>query len=672
MRTVIPALLIGLTMNAANAREVKPELSDEVIFNPGTGWQMLVTDIRQVERGVEEMPLVSTYYYRSSWTRYEPQREQYDGSPAVRTIDRMRDLVREKGKYFAFRVVTYNAGNPTYQRTGQQVNGCDTAVPAYIYTDLGAKGFEEPGGKKNWVPVFWDPVYIQQFNKLGTWLGKRYAGDPNLAYVDIGGGNWGEMNLTNTGIPELDNLSKWREHGLTPDSWHNMLVKHIAAYRAAFPAERIILARDYASYGKGAETTDYGLKQKIGFRDDGLGMDYSRAGRRNTEFMNHWDEVPCLFENGYIDWTDTSGAGWGSEERVRSTLEWAINECHACIVMVGKGDGAFRAYRTFENLVKEYGKKVGYRLAVTAASVQDPATVGSTWRTTLVWQNLGNSPPYEDYALEIALVRGAKTYFREILPAEKVRTSTWAPGGPVNMALSFRLPAGMPTGKFALTVALCRPDKQDDPLFRINLAHKTADQFKRALVDYIEVKGGLVSHGVGEEGGEGAAEGGSSASYPEIEKLLQGNEYGKALDAIEKERKAGGDEAALKRLAQWARDGNTLIETVSKSGDALKGQRISVDYAGMRTRGRVASASDEGLEVSVVGDAVRLRYAEVRSSMLASLAGKVMEDTPANHLLLGRFLASAGEADEAREELKKVPEGSAEAEEAQEILKRLK
>lgn len=668
-RTLL-VLEVMLVPFAAGAREVRPELSNEVIFNPGTGWQVLVTAVSQVGRGLKEMPLVSTYYYRSSWTRYEPAKEQYESSPAVRTIDRIRDMVEEKGRFFAFRVVTYNAGNPEYQRTGAKVEGCDTAVPEYVFTELEAEGFQEPGGKNNWVPVFWDPVYIERFNKLAEFLGKRYSGHPSLAYVDIGGGNWGEMNLRNTGIPSLDDLSVWREHGLTQDSWHNMIVELVDGYRSAFPNDYIIMARDYASYGKGQDTTMYGVSNDIGFRDDGLGMDYSRAGRRNEEFEKYWKDVPCLFENGYLDWTDTSGPGWGSEENVRSTLEWAVDHCHACIVMVGKGSNAFRAYQQYEHLVREFGKRLGYRLAVTRASFEDPLKKGGSWNVRLAWENLGNTPPYQDYAVEIAFVNGPKTYFRYILPAEKAHTSTWVPGKPVIMDLSIKVPDSVTTGRAAFTVALCPADQPDNVKRRINLAHKTTDANKRALVDFLEIRsGGLrsLSGGISKSEDEDPAESEDAGSYPEIQNMLKKGRFEDALEAVRKAREEGGGEL-LELLAEAAEDGLRFVGAVAASGEALKGERISVNFAGMRTRAVVVSAAAGGLIVEIAGTPIETRYADIKHEDLGGLAAKILPDEPGTHLRLGRFYYAVGEKEKAATELAKVPAGEEGSKKAQTIL----
>ena len=204
---------------------VRPEMTDEILMNPGVGWQLLVHGAPRDE--MERFPLVSTFYYRSGWTAYEPERGKYADSPAVRAIDAWLAEASRHGRYVAIRVVPYNSRNPGFQRRhSQKVQGCDSVIPPYVFED-GAKGFPEPGGSGGWVPVFWDPVYLRCHRELVEFLGERYAGHPNLAYVDVPAGNYGEMNLTNTEVPGLDDLSTWKEFGLTAESWSGMLREQV-------------------------------------------------------------------------------------------------------------------------------------------------------------------------------------------------------------------------------------------------------------------------------------------------------------------------------------------------------------------------------------------------------------------------------------------------------------
>ena len=100
----------------------RPVATDEVLINPGAGWQLLVS--RAPEGEMSELPLVSTYYYRGCWTEFEPTQGAYEGSPAVRIIDAWLAEAARQDRYVAIRVVPWNSENPDYQRVvAQKVQG---------------------------------------------------------------------------------------------------------------------------------------------------------------------------------------------------------------------------------------------------------------------------------------------------------------------------------------------------------------------------------------------------------------------------------------------------------------------------------------------------------------------------------------------------------------------
>ena len=73
------------------------------------------------------------------------------------------------------------------------------ATPKWVF-DAGAKGIRFSWAKRgpdengNLVdPVFDDPVYLEKLENFLMAAGKRYAGNPNIAFIDVGTfGLWGE------------------------------------------------------------------------------------------------------------------------------------------------------------------------------------------------------------------------------------------------------------------------------------------------------------------------------------------------------------------------------------------------------------------------------------------------------------------------------------------------
>jgi len=441
---------------------VHPQTTDDVLINPGTGWQLLVA--RPPAGEMERLPLVSTFYYRTCWTEFEPERGQYESSPAVRTIDLWLDDARRHGRYVAIRVVPWNSRNPHYQkRCAQKVQGYDSPVPPYVF-EAGADGFPEPGDSGGWVPVFWDPIYLKHHRELASFLGERYAGDPNIVYIDVPAGNYGEMNLTNTNVPSLDDLSLWKVHGLTGESWSHMLRELCDMYRDAFPHDLLVAARDYAYYEGGKESIPYAVDKGVGFRDDGLGMRYCGPGKENPEYEANWPKVLCLYENGGGSWLN-----WGNEARVRATLDWAIDRTHASIVMVGKGHSGEESYRRFLPLVQEYGRRVGYRLVVETAEWKESVRPGQALSVALTWRNLGNAPPYVDFAVELSLLAsdGEVAASHVVAPAQ-ARTTTWLPEADLPLAAALPVPPDLAPGTYTVAVSMLEtlPSADDGPAVR--------------------------------------------------------------------------------------------------------------------------------------------------------------------------------------------------------------
>jgi len=478
----LPSFAFAAVESTDAVIKAHPAQTQEVLMNPGTGWQMLVNAPPTDE--MDRMPLVSTYYYRTSWVMFEPAKGQYEDSPAVRVIDAWLAEARKHGRYVAIRVVPWNSGNSMYSANysqkvrnlsqdplrrpesgrdpGMDSTGYDSPVPPYIFEE-GADGFVEPGDSGGWVPVFWDPIYLKYQAKLAEFLGKRYGGDPNIAYIDVPAGNYGEMNLTNTNQPWFDDLSLWKKHGLTAQSWESMLRSLCDMYRSAFPNDLLVAARDYTDYPGGKEALPYLVGKGIGFRDDGLGMDYCAPPRTNNEYEANWQSVLCLYENGGGTWLN-----WGSEERIRAILEWAIDRTHASIVMLGKGKRAQRCYDGCKPLVTEYGLRLGYRLTIDESTWPASVKPGAALPVTLSWRNLGNAPPYVDFSLETTLLApDGSVACSKALPCE---THKWLPGGPYATSVSLDVPSSLAPGAYTVSASVFERSADGGIRRRIRLA----------------------------------------------------------------------------------------------------------------------------------------------------------------------------------------------------------
>src|SRR5687768_16445420 len=173
-------LLIALPV--ANAAEplvnVKPKESNELIANPGMGWQTFHY-FKDKDRALQGLPSASAYF-RFYWREIEPT----DGAIDFARLDEMLAQGRKVGQKVALRVMC--TGSDNYADS-----------PLWL-KEAGCKGIEvEYSGAKHWYPDFTDPIFREKHGRLIRELGKRYDGHPALDTLDIGTvGLWGEWHMS--------------------------------------------------------------------------------------------------------------------------------------------------------------------------------------------------------------------------------------------------------------------------------------------------------------------------------------------------------------------------------------------------------------------------------------------------------------------------------------------
>ena len=177
-------------------------------------------------------------------------------------------------------------------------------------------------------------------------------------------------------------------------------------------------------------------------------MSYCTASRKKEGFEQYWRKVPCIYENGYIDWTS-----WGDRSKVEPCLEWAIHQTHASVITVGKGDGCAKAYGLYKDLIEKFGRELGYRFEVKQAAFLTRPILGQAFQIGLEINNAGNAPVYFDCKLEISWINAAG----KVLAQEAVDTvppiRQWIPGQ-TKASATLKLPANLPVESMRLCIGV--------------------------------------------------------------------------------------------------------------------------------------------------------------------------------------------------------------------------
>lgn len=430
---VISLPAVPAAEDASPPVQVAPAESDELLANPGMGWQTFHR-FADEDPNLQGLPSASAYF-RFYWREIEPE----DGQIDFARFDDLLARARRAGQKLAFRVMC----------TG---SGAYLDVPAWL-KDQGCVGIEFTYAERNhWVPDFADPCFQAKHFRLIRELGRRYDGHPDLDLVDIGSvGLWGEWHMSGTHIVGADRP--------VPLPSPEVLQAIISAWRDAFPhtAKVVLIGSE-----EGMRRT---VQDRLGWRADCLGDlgGFSKTWNHMEDFYLQqlaktgaaaaWKTGPVAFESCW-DMRKWKEAGWD----VRFIFDYALR-CHASYVNNKSAPIPDGTRPEIERLLR----RLGYRLVLRGVEHPASARPGGKTAVTLNWENVGVAPPYRDARVAIRLrprVGG---------PASVVVTETsvrgWLPGRH-HTELTFEVPAGLGAGRHELAIGVVDPHSQQ-PVVRL-------------------------------------------------------------------------------------------------------------------------------------------------------------------------------------------------------------
>jgi hypothetical protein len=162
---------------------VLPEETDELLANPGIGWQTFGRT-RDKDRALPDWIPSTVHYVRWGWREVEPEPGKIDYA----FLDRTLQETRAAGQQLAFRVMcaSTSPGRP-YQPDWLALAGGRVLTVDYS----GQEGLT--------IPDLDDPNTLALHLHLIRRLGERYDGHPDLDHVDLGTvGWWGEWHMSSS------------------------------------------------------------------------------------------------------------------------------------------------------------------------------------------------------------------------------------------------------------------------------------------------------------------------------------------------------------------------------------------------------------------------------------------------------------------------------------------
>jgi len=294
-------------------------------------------------------------YYRDqvAWKRIEPSPGVYDFTYFDEGLARAHEL----GGRFGFRVMAW-------------CPGCWLdATPDWLPRQSGTD-----------IPDWNAEAFLAAWDRLMAELGHRYAADPALGWVDVGGyGAWGEWHNANQGAE------------ITVGN----AVRMMRSVLDRFPDQHVIINAMVPKYVDAATA----LSPRMGLRVDCLG-EFNMFSLLPTSpvLQERWKTAPVLSE-----WCLTTGT---------STTLGADQVRQFHISQVARPNDNIAARMAADPAVAagfvDAAKSSGYRYVLSALRVPRklPATGSFTVRS--LWRNDGSAPTYDDWRVTLQVrKRGA-------------------------------------------------------------------------------------------------------------------------------------------------------------------------------------------------------------------------------------------------------------------------
>lgn len=334
-----------------------------------------------------DWPVLDVYYRdQVVWRRLEPTAGSYDFS----WFDEGLAAAEARGGRFGFRVMAW-------------CPGCwIEATPDWLPTQPGTD-----------IPDWNGEAFLGAWERLVGELGRRYADDPRLGWVDVGGyGKWGEWHV-DPGSPAITTANAKRM---------------IAAVLRAFPDQHVVINAMDPQLTLAAVR----ISPRLGLRVDCLGeFNMFSLIPTSAELQQVWKRAPVLSE-----WCGT--ATTDTVEGARQVRRYHVSQTSSGNLRTPWDQLSPAQRRSF----LKAAKAAGYRYAVRSLTVPELLPRGARFAIGWRWRNLGSAPTYDGWRVELGLLdhRGrvvsrtrSKVDLRTVLPgtrryAERVRFSPVRPG----------------------------------------------------------------------------------------------------------------------------------------------------------------------------------------------------------------------------------------------------
>ena len=392
-------------------------------------------------------------YYRDQvyWGRLERTKGVYDFSVLEAGLKKAGDV---KGK-FGFRVFSYCPG--CWMELREDHESFPPVTPTYLPVQAGTAKWFDPDGtgpKPGWdisaAPDWNNEAFLSRWEALWAELGKRYANDPRLGYVDVGGyGKYGEWWVDGAALHITD------ANGL----------RMIKAVTTAFPTKHVLInTMSPVKFTLAALDAN----PNLGIRTDSLGCPnmYSMVTDKYAgRLADMWKTRPFFSE-----WGTTGDPVVGADQ----VKKWHVSTTSSHNMRLMYADMNATQKTAYTKAIQT----AGFRYAVNKVTI-GPLVRGKTTAVTTTFANLGSAPTYDGWSVQLWLVdsAGRKVYAKQLA----VDLRKYLPGT-YSKTSYISVPTTLPKGTYTATIAVVDRLKYSTPMYLSNYSRRADGSYTLGAV----------------------------------------------------------------------------------------------------------------------------------------------------------------------------------------------
>lgn len=361
-----------------SSNNIFPIDNKKALINPDMGWTMhyYSNSVRNYGSRLEpsdtlaDFPGLSTVYLRVPWSFIEPEEGKFNwellDTPAQRWITQKKRV--------AFRITAAESS-------------IRYATPAWVEA-AGANGYNWGKDDSLWEPDFSDPIFLEKVENFVFAMARRYDGNPNVDFVDVGHfGLWGEGHTVHSTHIEYD---------------LDIVKHHIDIYCNHFKQTLLCISDDFVGHDKPGSRfpiTDYAFSKGVTIRDDsilvqnfGLPMPpWDQTAEPKPWYHAEmaqlfWPTLPVILEHEHYGSSIKRGA-WDKELLLKS-----VEDYHASYMSVHWWPREFLADNS--DIIDKINLRLGYRIQLISITWPKDVRLGTPFRFVAKWANAGVAPCY--------------------------------------------------------------------------------------------------------------------------------------------------------------------------------------------------------------------------------------------------------------------------------------